>query len=172
MLVHDLDTELSRARLQDLEQCLALEPAEAVTGRPQDLALDVNLDVVPAREPRGDLRVGLRIGRCEIAERRVAEHDAEAERLGRTVALVHHDLVLGRCALDEDAEVEPGGSTADARELHAGTLPSVEVHTGRRRTPCGRPGLTPERTCHGCAAKTTVRMGRGHGHACCSEREA
>jgi hypothetical protein len=30
--------------------------------------------------------------------------------------------VLGRAALDEDAEVEPGRAAADAGDLHASTL--------------------------------------------------
>ena len=66
--------------------------------------------------------VGLGIGGGEVAERRVGEHDAEAERVGRAVALVDDDVVLGRAALDQDAEVQPGRASADAGDLHGGNV--------------------------------------------------
>ncbi len=122
VLEFDADAEISGARLQDLEQRLALETAEAVAGRAEDFTAGVDLDVVPAGELRRDLRVGLGIGRGEVAERRVAEHDAEPERVVGTVAFVHDDVVLGRAALDEDAEVEPGRAAADTGDLHGTTL--------------------------------------------------
>jgi hypothetical protein len=93
--------ERLRARLEDLQQRLALDAAEAVAGRAQDLAADVDLDVVPAREPIRDLAVGLGIRGGEVAERGVGEHDAEPERVGGPVALVDDDVVLRRRALDE-----------------------------------------------------------------------
>src|SRR5580704_7147172 len=118
MLELDAHADRGRALLEDLEQRLALEAAEAVSRRAQHLAAELDRDVVPAREPRRDLRVALGIGGRQMAERRVAEHDAESERVVGPVALVDHDVVLGRDALDEDAEVEPGRAAADAGDLH------------------------------------------------------
>src|SRR5439155_23923324 len=123
-LVLELDThvELLRARLQDLQQRAPLDAAEAMAGRTQDLAADVDLDVVPACEARRDLRVGLGVGGREVAERAVAEYDAEPERIARPVALVDDHVVLRRAALDQDPEIQPGRATADAGDLHAATL--------------------------------------------------
>jgi hypothetical protein len=113
----DADAERLRACLQDLEQRLALDAAEAVARRAEHLAAGVDLDVVPAREAIGDLAVGLGVRGGEVPERGVGEHDAEPERVDGPVALVHDHLVLRRRALDEDAEIQPGGAAADAGDL-------------------------------------------------------
>jgi hypothetical protein len=77
----DAHAEAFRARLQQLQQRLALEAAEAVARRAVHFVREVDLDVVPACEAFGDLRVRLGIGRSEVAERCIGEHDAEAERV-------------------------------------------------------------------------------------------
>jgi hypothetical protein len=93
-----------------------------VPRRSQHVAAELDLDVVPAREPARDLRVGLGVRGGEVAQRRVGEHHAEPERVGRTVALEDHHLVLGRAALDQDAEIETGRASADTGDLHRATL--------------------------------------------------
>ena len=117
------DAELGGAGLQDVEQPLARQPGEAVAGRRQHLILIVDLDVVPVREGAGDGGVGLGVGLLEILERRVGEHDAEAERVVRSVALENGDVVPGIGLLHEDREVEAGRSAADRDDLHTSIVP-------------------------------------------------
>ena len=82
-LEHELDAELLAAGLQDVEQPLAADAAEAVAARRDLVALEEDVDVVPVIERLQDrARRGL-VGGDEIAERLVGEHDAPAERVVR-----------------------------------------------------------------------------------------
>src|SRR6185295_4750162 len=140
----DANPECLRARLQDLEQRFALDPAEPVPGRPQHVAAELDLDVVPACEPARDLRVGFGIGRREVPERRVGEHHAEPERIRGPVALEDHDLVLGRTALDEDAEIQPSRASADTGDLHRATLADpIAAQASSALAAAGWPGSAP-----------------------------
>ncbi len=83
------------ALLQDVQQPLAPDAAEAVAGRGDDRIPIVHRDIVPideifANEFRAFGVIGL-----QVAERLVGEHDAPAESVVRPVALDHDHLVRG-----------------------------------------------------------------------------
>ena len=178
----DLALELDAARrarraraCRMLEQRLALEPAEPVTGRAQHAPLrpgrrasGASIRVISMSSQRanrvGDLRVRLRIGVGEVAERRVAEHDAEPERVVGAVALVDHDVVLGSRALDEDPEVEPGRAAADAGDLHRRTLPDHGWRSPRSASdPCSHEDLPLSDACLGRARRACGHHERAGG---------
>ena len=117
-LEHELDAERCAARLQDIEQALAADAAEAVAARADLAAADVDLDVVPVVERAEDGVGGRRVGFAQVAERLVGEHDAPAERVVRAVALDHADAVRGRLPLHQQREVQAGGTAADAHDVH------------------------------------------------------
>jgi hypothetical protein len=75
----DLHPESARAVLQDVQQLLARQPAEAVAGGAHAGAAVVGLDVVPVDEVALDLGVGLRIGLLQVAQGGVREDHAPAE---------------------------------------------------------------------------------------------
>ncbi len=124
----ELDAELGAAGLQDRQQLLPAHAREAVSRRRQHLPAEMYVDVVPVGEARGDGAVALGIGACQVLQRRVREHDTEAEGVVRTVALQDRHPVGGVGALHQDSEVEAGGAAADADDSHF-ALPS-----GRPRT--------------------------------------
>ncbi len=118
LLEHQLDAERLAPPLQDVEQPLAADAAEAVTARGDRAALEVDVDVVPVVERADDLAGGFRIGRFEIAQRLVGEHHAPAEGVVGAVALDHaHDVARVR-ALQQQREVKAGGTPADAQHAH------------------------------------------------------
>ena len=118
VLESQFDAEFFAARLQDVEQALAPDAAEAVaTGRDR-VPLEVDVDVVPPVERAGDRASALRIGRLEVAERLVGKHDPPPERVVGPVAFDDaHDVVAVRL-LEQKAEVEAGGAAADAKDAH------------------------------------------------------
>ncbi len=59
---------------------------------PDDFALVMDVDVVPASEGGGHLRERLGIGTREVVTRRIGEHDAKTERVIHPIAFVNHDL--------------------------------------------------------------------------------
>jgi hypothetical protein len=115
----EVDVELAAARVEDLQQALPRQTAEAVAGGERLRAADRRLDVAPVGEALRDLRVRLGIGLLEAAERLVGEHDAPAERVVGLVAFVDDDLRLRKGLPHQDGEIEPGRPAADARDLHA-----------------------------------------------------
>jgi hypothetical protein len=118
----DPDPELLRPGLEDHQELLAPQRGEAVPARGLDLAAEVDVDVRPAREARGDRREALGIGGLERRERLVGEDDPEPERVVVGVALPHGDLV-GRVELgQQDGGVQPARSAADDRDPHARAL--------------------------------------------------
>ena len=105
--------------LEDVEQHPPAQRREAVPARGDDLAAVVDVDLRPAREVTGDLRVGGGLGRLDRLQRLVGEHDAEAERVVGRVALVDVHVERRLELLDQDREVEPCGTSADDRDPHA-----------------------------------------------------
>ncbi len=114
----DLDPQVGAALLEDLEQSLAAERREAVAPAGDDLALEVDVDVVPARELPLHLVVDDGVGVGDAPERLVREDDAEAERVVGGVALPHADLVVGAELLGESGEVEPAWPATDDCDPH------------------------------------------------------
>jgi hypothetical protein len=122
-LEHQPDAEILAARLQDVEQPLAANPAETVAARRDLAALEQYIDVVPVVERLQDRRGRPLVGSNEVAERLVGEHDAPAERVIRPVALDDDDIVRRILLLHQDAEVEAGRPAADAHDVHSSPPP-------------------------------------------------
>ena len=101
-------------------------------GGPHDGAAVVDLDVLPARRGGGHRLVGLGIGLADVLQRLVGEHHAEAEGVLEPVALVDRHLVARVVALEQDGEVEAGGSRPDDGDLHL-AAGSHAGATSRRR---------------------------------------
>ena len=93
LLVQQLDAERLATALQDAQQPLAADAAEAVAAGADRPPAEMDVDVVPVVERVGDLARRLRIGGFEVAERLVGEHHAPAERVVGAVALEHADVV-------------------------------------------------------------------------------
>ncbi len=114
----DVDAHVARALLEDGEQPLARDPAEAVSAGSDRDALEVDVDVVPVGEVVGDRLVGGRIGVAEVLERLIGEDDAPPEGVVGPIALEHGDPMRGIRALEQEREVETRRSTADRHDLH------------------------------------------------------
>ena len=114
-----LDTELTGALLQQVEQALAAYAAEAVSAAHEAPAVDVNRDVIPVVKARGDRPVGLGLGGAEVIHGPVGEHHAPAERIIRAVALVDFDARERHGLAQQDGCVQSGGPAAEAHDpLH------------------------------------------------------
>ena len=77
----ELDAELARAPLQQHQQPLAADAAEAVAGRDRAHALVDDGDVVPIGEVAPDPDGADRIVARQVVERLGRQHDAPAERV-------------------------------------------------------------------------------------------
>ena len=113
------DAEIARPRLEKVQQALATDADEAVAGRADRLAMDMDFDIVPMREFRGDRRAGDRIVRHQVLDRLVGEDDAPAERVVGPVAFEDVDVVRRIAQLHRDREIEPGGPPAEASDAHS-----------------------------------------------------
>ncbi len=82
------DPEVPAPLLEETEQALPLDAAEAVAAGRGRRAAVVDVDVVPVVEAAGDRLVRGRVGGPEVLHRAVGEHDAPAEGVVRPVALV------------------------------------------------------------------------------------
>ncbi len=118
LLEYLLDAERLAARLQDFQQALAADAAEAVAAGGDRAALEVDVDVVPVVERSGDRVRSLGVGDREVAERLVGEHDAPAERVAGPVALDDPHRVPRVRLLEQQRGVEPRRAAADARHAH------------------------------------------------------
>ncbi len=114
-----LDAELGAPLLEDAEQALPLDAAEAVAPGRGDGAAVVDVDVVPVVEPARDGRMGGRVGRGEALHGAVREHHAPAEGVVGTIALVDlHPRPRQRLA-EQDGGVQARGPAAEADDaLH------------------------------------------------------
>ena len=118
-LEDELHAKLLATRLQDVEQPLAADAAEAVAAGRDLVPLEEHVDVVPVIERLEDRPRRRLVGRDEIAERLVGEHDAPAERVVGAIALDDDDLVPRVLLLHQQAEVEAGRPAADAHDVHS-----------------------------------------------------
>ena len=145
-MVHD--AELGAPLLQDAEQALPLDAAEAVAAGGRDRAAVVDVDVVPVVEAAGDGRVRGRVRRGEALHGAVREHHAPAEGVVRPVALVDLDPGARQGLAEQDGGVEPRGPAAEADDaLHPPItgLNSLNVNY-----------MVPGRTYRTCAARLTL----------------
>jgi hypothetical protein len=117
-LEHEPHPELLAARLQDVEQPLAADAAEAVPARGDGAALEVDVDVVPVIEGLQDGARGLFVRGDQLAQGLVGEHDAPAEGVAGPVTLDHRDVVRRILLLHQQAKIQAGGPAADANDVH------------------------------------------------------
>lgn len=102
---------------------MAAEGGEAVAaGALHGAAVD-DVDVVPAHELPLQRGVDGGVGVLDAAEGLVGEHDAEAVRAVRCVALVDGDRAGGVEPLEERRGVQPAGPAADDRGPHGAQRP-------------------------------------------------
>jgi hypothetical protein len=118
----ELDAELLAAALQDAEQLLAGDRREGVAARAQEPSPVADVDGVPPRERVGDLDVGLQVRLAQLAERLAGEHHAPAERRVGRIAFHDADLMTRIPLLQQDAEVQPGRTGTDDRDLHVSVI--------------------------------------------------
>ena len=113
-----LDTEAGSALLQDVEQPLAPDAAEAVPPGADGATVPDHVDVVPVGEVRVDRICRDRVVGAQGLEDEVAQHDSPAERVVGAIALVNDDLVTRVAQLHGDREVEACGPPADTGDPH------------------------------------------------------
>src|SRR5690606_24825686 len=140
-LVPDVDAQLGAAALQDLQQRQASDAGEAVPGRLQQVALVLDVDVVPVREVGRDVAMRRLVGGEQVAERLVGQHDAEAERVVGAVALDDVDARAREGLLQQDRGIQAGGSSADDVDAHEVSILATRgctsfVKRTRLRTNC------------------------------------
>src|SRR5262249_48911384 len=116
-----------RPLLQQEEQLLAADAAEAVAGGDRLGALEVDGDVVPIGEMGAHRFGALRVVRGEIGERFVGQDHAPAEGVVRPVALDDGDLMRRIAQFHGNREIEPGRPAAEACDSH-GAESSRPVH--------------------------------------------
>ena len=108
----------ARAPLENAEHLLPAQAGEPVTGRPEDLAPVVDLDVVPVCKRLGNLGMGNGVGFQKIVQRGVGKYDPETEGVVGAVALDDGDLMPGIGPLHQDREIQAGRAAADRDDLH------------------------------------------------------
>ncbi len=112
------DPQRRRALLQELQEHLARDAAEAVPPRGDRAPAHVDVDVVPVREVIEDRLVRRRVGLAEVLQRLVGEDHPPAEGVVGGIALVHRDVGAGVCLLEEERGVESRGAAPQHRDLH------------------------------------------------------
>src|SRR6516165_2566474 len=112
------DPQLETARLQDVQQPVAPDTAEAVAGGTYRAAAKVNLDVVPVVEGIQDLGGSLHVGRSERRQRLVGEHYTPAECVRGAIALDDGHLVRRIALLHQQGDIEASRAPADAGDAH------------------------------------------------------
>ena len=114
---HD-HAEFAGPLLQDQQQRAARAAAETVAADPVHGAAEVNGDVVPVGELLGDAAIARSIVFFEVVEGRIGEHDAEAEGVVGTIALMDRNLGPRPLLLEQDRGIQTGRSATDDRNLH------------------------------------------------------
>ncbi len=114
-----LDAERASPLLQQDQELLASDAAEAMAGRDNALAAIIDGDVVPIGEVRSDRFGTDGIVGGEIGERLVGEHDAPAEGVVGPIALDDGDVMRRIAQLHADREIKARRAATDARNLHA-----------------------------------------------------
>ena len=118
-LERHIDTDCFRTLLEHGEEFLATHATEAMTGRANDLAPVVDVDVVPPDEVLGDRRVRLGVGTLDLRDGGVTEDDPKTERVVRSVLLLHAHFIRGVRPLHEDGEVQARRSPSNDVNLHS-----------------------------------------------------
>jgi hypothetical protein len=100
--------------LQNLEETLAGDAAEAVTARAKRSSFEMDLYIVPVREGVGDGAVRRLVRGAKILQGCIGEDDAPAERIQRPIALQDSNAPIRESLLDQDAEVQTSRSSTQA----------------------------------------------------------
>ena len=119
--------ELMRARLQQCEQSLAPQAAEAVSAAEEGAAAKVDRDVVPMMELPGDRRMRRGIGAAEVLDSPIGEHDAPAEGVIRPIALEYIDPGVWQRFTQQDGGVQSSRPAADTDDSFHGGLPRLQA---------------------------------------------
>ena len=106
--------ELGAPLLEDGEQVLARDAAEAVAAGRRDRAAVMDVDVVPVVEAAGDRGLRGPVGLREALHRAVREHDPPAEGVVRAIALVDLHPRPRQGLAEQDGGVEPGRPAPEA----------------------------------------------------------
>ena len=118
-LVLDAPTELEDALGEDVDHAAAVD---AVAVPPADvhrlLAADAHDLVAPHLRGGAQPAAAHRVGRVDVVEELLAPRDAPALRRTRRVALDHGHLGPGRARPGQQREVQAGGATSYAYDLH------------------------------------------------------
>ena len=104
--------------LQDIEQPLAADAAEAVAAGAHHRAAIMNGDVVPIDERVADRLGAFGIVCVQIAERLVGQHHAPAKCVVRPVALDDDDFVRGIAQLQRNREIKAAWPASETRHAH------------------------------------------------------
>ena len=99
--------------MEDREEFLASDAAEAVSARAHGPAAEVDRDVVPMVERARDKCATLGVSRAKVVDRLVGEDDAPAKRVVGAVAFVDGDARSGVSALEEQRRVQTARTTTD-----------------------------------------------------------
>jgi hypothetical protein len=116
------------AALQQQEQALAADAAEAVAGRQRLRALEMDGDVVPIGEMRADCRRADRVIGGKIGEGFVGKHHAPAEGVVGPVTLDNNNIRRRIAQLHADGEIQAGRPSTEAGDLHR---PSFSFRCGK-----------------------------------------
>ena len=103
-----LHPERLRSRLQNVEEPLAADAAEAVPTRARNATAVVDRDVVPIDELAPDRPRAVGVRRFQVRKGFVGEHDTPTEGIVGAIALDDHDFMLRITQLHSNRKVEPG----------------------------------------------------------------
>jgi hypothetical protein len=115
--VVDLDPKFLAPFAEDRQQALPADGGEPVTARREDVAAEMNIDVVPDRKVLREALVEGGVGILDAAERLVGKYDPEPKSVVSSIAFPDLDLVAWIQQLDQRRQVEPRRPPADDREF-------------------------------------------------------
>ena len=98
--------QISTSLLQDVEQFLACDSAEAVPARCDSDAFEVDIDIVPMSEVLDDLLIARRISYPKIFQSLVRKDHTPPEGAVRCVALEDTHLVVRMRLLHQECEIK------------------------------------------------------------------
>src|SRR6202034_1971284 len=113
------DAQLGAALLQDLQQPPPAQRGEAGPAAGDHLPLEMDVDVVPARELTLHRAVHGGVGVLDPAQRLVGKDHTEAERVVSRVALPDGDLAARVQLPGQGGEVQPAWPAAHDGDAHA-----------------------------------------------------
>jgi hypothetical protein len=118
-LVLHAPAELEDALGEDVDHAAAVDAVAVAAADVHGLlAADAHDLVAPHLRGLAQPAAAHRIGRVDVVEELLAPRDAPAVRRARRVALDHGDLGPGRALAGQQREVQTGGATSNAYDVH------------------------------------------------------